>query len=538
MKLNDTIEVLERLTKSEKRALSVAVKRSSKSEEPSEQHFRLYQLLSAMLKEAERLSTGARPAFIEKHLEESKTRHPKLFTSLNVIRLYDFIFDALRSLHADKAGFKPYKYLQDLQVLRDKRLGHQAIALLEKAKKEAREGESFMSDLHTLQLLMVERRALLTLVRSRDFNRLSELRQACRLQLRRTQAVLDTMDDQEVIQFYSTKGRIPDEAIEEASPVFKQLLHVPGAKQDLPFDAALRGLFATSLYLKRDRFSYPEDFKKMFTQVGHMIDLFKGNETRKTQNRQQYLLSLLALANSCIETGQRQPFEEHLDEFKQALGLDPSQPMQQEAANIIIDKKTSRNDYTLIYLLTAYYVGIGEWGTALAIIEHIKEALESFKPPTEHLMVLYFLMASAYFLTGDYGSAEPYINKLQDEDITTGHRLDLTYKARLLELLLIYERHGDGENRLLLERVGQMYTKLSTAPTEGQDPKVTQADIQGALLLLATLSAIFTNTGKQHRLDALKKLYSRLTEDMGDLITEVFALWARQKIERLSQPDR
>ena len=249
MKLNDTIEVLERLTKSEKRALSVAVKRSSKAEEPSEQHFRLYQLLSAMLKEAERLSPEARATLLEERLEESKTQYPKLFTSLNVIRLYDFIFDALRSLHADKEDFKLYTYLQDLQILRDKRLGHQAIGLIEKAKKEAREGESFMSDINTLQFLMIERQALLTLVRSRDFNRLSELREACRLQLRRTRAVLDTMDDQEAIQFYSTKGRIPDEAIEETSPLFKELLETPEAKRDLPLDAALRGLFTTSLYL-------------------------------------------------------------------------------------------------------------------------------------------------------------------------------------------------------------------------------------------------------------------------------------------------
>ena len=81
-----------------------------------------------------------------------------------------------------------------------------------------------------------------------------------------------------------------------------------------------------------------------------------------------------------------------------------------------------------------------------------------------------------------------------------------------------------------------MYTKLSAAPTEGQGPKVTQADVQNALLLLATLSAVITNTGKQHHLDAFRKLYERLTEGMGDFITDVFAIWARRKMEDLSQP--
>ena len=532
MKLDDTIDIMETLTKGEKRSISITIDRNSKSKEPTEQHFRLYNFLSSIIKDTERvIDQSKKNETIKNKIQLEKNKDPKLFTSLNVIRLYDFIFDNLRSMNANKKEFKLDNDLQDIQILHNKGLGNQGFAIIEKARKEAEKDERFTNEVRTLQFLMLERKACLA--SGKSLKHLKKLSNSCRIQYKRIKEVLDTMDDQELILYNVNKGKIPNDVINDVSPVFKLLRKNPEEKKRLSFDAALRGLHATSLYLKRDPYKYRKDFEKMFDHVGHMIDLFKGNETRKKQRQRAYIKSCLALANACIETGYRQPFDDYLDEFKLALGIDPSRPTEQEVANITIDKYSSRDHYTLIHVFTSYYVGTGDLNTAVRIIQQIKNSLEIYKPPTGHLVAMYWLIGSIYFLAKDYDSSRVYVDKLLDKAVAEENRSDIILQARLLDLLLIYESNIGKEKRLLTERIGLMYTKLGNTP---DGAKVSRHIIQNAFDTLHTFSATLTfpDTNRAVTLEEFKKLYIKLTEGMGDFITNVFALWARQKIKSLS----
>ncbi len=537
MIIDDTIELMRTLTKSEKRSISIAISRTSKSEEPSEQHFQLYFLLTAIIKDAEnpkKTEADSKNNFstiLKSHISEAKSQQPKLFTSLNISRLLDFILDVLRAVNADKPEFKLDNYIQNIQLLQRKGLTQQALRLIQKAKKEAQEEEKFMSELKILQFLLLERKTIITGRERWELATLRALEEACYEKYRRIALVLEMMKDQETMVNYGIRGKVPDHVIEEVSPLFKRLLESPEAARELPLHVGLGMIHFIIVYLKRDRVKYPEDFRKIPRYAAVIPEILEEKKSLKASNPEQFKKALLALANICIEVGDLRLFADYLDEIKKAIGIQPAARIEDEIDQITIDGFSSKDYFNLLYVFISYYVGVRDYPTALKIVRRIEEPLETHPPALNHVMALYSLIASVYFLSLRYDTARLFVAKLLDSKISSSKiRADILLQTEVLEVLLLFESTPHREQQALIhEKIGRLIAKLTTL-----DIRQNQAYlIQDAQALLATLLASFTNTEAQNREDFIR-LRDKLTRNKGDFITDVLPLWAIQKATDLS----
>ncbi len=535
MKLEDTIEVIGKLTKSEKRSISITLTRMSKSDDPTEQHYRLYNLLSSIVKDSEKPKNfegngqekiASQKKYIDDRINEEKDKESKLFTSLNVIRLYEFIFSTLRSLNADRPTFKLSNYLQDIQILRDKGLPGQAMRLIAKAKKEAQEDATVDGNLQHLHFIFLERNTHLTITNSRNYEALAELNKESKLQYKQIRYTLDALDDQELINRYISAGeKVPEKVIEKVSNTFKLILEKPEAAKDLPLDAALAVLFTTTLYLRALGASH----ERVLLQLNQMNALF--DKDKISRHPKLYHKTKMALINDGLKNGITELVEKNIHYLLKIIGLEPESPIEDQVEKIVIDKHTTRDYFNNVFIVITYTIGIKNFDASSKIISHIKDLIEEYQPPQGFLPAFYWEFATVHFLRREFESAKEYVDEILELEEA---RKDVVFEAELLNLLVEYEIGlENGQSSSIHEKAGASLTALSSLKESTQGKSYDQGKIESATLLV---SNILHNTisGKEFSIAQLQDLYKIQTKGMGDFITDVFALWTQQKIQSLS----
>ncbi len=542
MKLDDTIALMSRLTRSEKRLLSLAITRASRTEvEPQEQHFMLYKILATAIKESSIEKSGTKEdrdkhkEKLDQNLKSEKEKNPVLFKSLNVIRLSEFLFDSLRSMNVGKPKYRMAAYVQDVEILRDKRLFNEANRLIDKALKEAEKREAFLIDIPVLHLLALKRQNWL-LISHKDRSDLDQLEKDTNSQSQKIQNTLLAQRDQEVIQHYADDGEIPDKAGEEVSSLFKELIENPEKAAEFSLHAALQILYSTCVYLKRDRTKYPDDFKKQSAQVMQMVYLFDHPETRKSQYPDLYLKTLLAAANAFVETGGGEELDRVIAKLKELLSFNPSRPLHKEIARAFDDNPFGIDYFTAIHVVVAHLIGKGELDKAEKIVALVDEFLKKTTLPYPRRMPLHWQIASVYFLTGRYNDCKHHIDHLEKMEHLTPARRDVIIQVKLLKILLMYVEgqsvRGEGNRSLIQKEAGSLLTNLSDYQAKSQNTSKTNE------IALLTILLEITHSDKNDKpalLTLFVKLRDTLTENAGDFIPDVFTIWATRQVQALSK---
>lgn len=517
-KLTDVLDLMSALTKSEKRYLTLELK-EDKAPTKRKSHISLYELLAPLLKDVEKDR-----ALIYQEAEDLKKRKPyaNLFTTVNVVRLHDFLLDTLRQFNADRPEFRLERMIQDVRLLRQKGLYQQAVGVIKKAKKEL--SQRYENEFKAFELQNLERRLYLTM-RHKDFEPLAEMQAETKASWERIQTILAVTDDYEKM-LYRVRGH---EFIEEfsLSAANEALKSQKDIVEQRPFEANLVSLTTLSHY-----YTYVErDPDQAIAYIQELLALFEDHRYRKNRYPENYVQVLLLFFNRALMADRIKAFAPIIQKIKDILANNTELfPETKPSSNQIELSTGSLIQYRLLALMAQYYNYQWEDPEAEATMGPIINTLQR-KPnvPSKLLETLYFNVG-AYCLLADQPKVVRYFVE-QSMSIYqqrgNGQEPNVPIQLRLLDALADFELIGKEVARTQLEKkIANLLAAVGQERNEEWKRMARNFISRLALLSVEEDNGILLDTYR-----SLRKVLERKQAARNGFI--VFHLWVEKKITAL-----
>lgn len=519
-KLTDVIDLMSALTKSEKRYLTLELK-EDKAPAKRKSHISLYVLLAPLLKDGDKDRS-----IIYQEAENLKERklYAHLFTTVNVVRLHDFLLEMLRQFNSDRPEFRLERMIQDVRLLRQKGLSQQAAGVIKKAKKEL--SQRYENEFKAFELLSLERRLYLN-DRRKDFEPLAEMQAEAKASWERIRTILEATDDYEKM-LYRVRG---DGFTEDfpLSPSNEELKTNKALVELRPFEANLVSLATLSHY-----YTYVEkDPDQAIAYIQDLLRLFEDHRYRKNRYPENYVQVLLLFFNRALMADRIKAFAPIIQKIKDILANNTELFPETKPSSQQIELSTgSVIQYRLLALMAQYYNY--QWADldAETTMDPIIKTLQR-KPnvPAKLLDTLYFNVGAYCLLANKEAELRFFVDQGLHayQQRPSGDPEKVPIQLRILDTLADLEMIRSEADRAKLEqKIGNL---LGAVGKEGREELKRMARnfiSRLPLLLLEKDKAILLDTYK-----SMRKALERKQAARNSFI--IFHLWVEKKIKALEE---
>ncbi|WP_420386411.1 hypothetical protein [Roseivirga sp.] len=417
-------ELIQSLTKSEKRSFKLYAKRSGGATETK--YIKLFDIMEKMEVYNEELILKKLPG-------TSKTQFANLKS-----HLYQQILGSLRlSGLKDDIDIDLREQLDFIRVLYKKGLYYQSLRLLNRAKNITGD---YRKDLFQLALLDYEKQ-----IRSQQVFDLEE-DQAFDIDVQTDQAMKRFMNVQ---KFFTLATRLKARFVQHGMVKSEREMNNLKALfyTNLPEFKESELAFNEKFYLYRAYywFSYlTYDFDNCVTYAEKWVDIFHETGLHK-KRRSAYLKGLNRLLQSAFRVNSISKFDEYyklLDEFEEVEG-----PTLASNTQVLLLKYKAIQAFNYVFLTTEFEANEERIGQVLKEIEASKNVIDK-----HNMVVIYYKASVFYFALKKYNESRYYLNKLLND----GDRLrsDLKGYARIISILIDYDT---GEEEYMEQKLKAAY---------------------------------------------------------------------------------
>lgn len=519
-KLTDVLDLMSALTKSEKRYLTLELK-EDKAPAKRKSHISLYELLVPLLKDGDK----DRSIIYQEaeHLKDQKT-YAHLFTTVNVVRLHDFLLEMLRQFNSDRPEFRLERMIQDVRLLRQKGLSQQAAGVIKKAKKEL--SQRYENEFKAFELLSLERRLYLN-DRRKDFEPLAEMQTEAKASWERIRTILEATDDYERM-LYRVRGQgfLEDFPL---SPSNEELKNNKVLAEERPFEANLVSLATLSHY-----YTYVEkDPDQAIAYIQDLLTLFEDHRYRKNRYPENYVQVLLLFFNRALMADRIKAFAPIIQKIKDILANNTELfPESKPSSNQIELSTGSIIQYRLLALLAQYYNYQWADPEAETTMDPIIQTLQR-KPnvPAKLLDTLYFNVGAYCLLANKVVALRFFVDQgLQAyQQRTNGKFEQVPIQLRILDTLADVEMISNEVDRAKLEqKIGNLLGTVGQERNEELKRMARNFISRLPLLLWENDPSILLGTYK-----SMRKVLKRKQAARNGFI--LFHLWMEKKIKALEE---
>lgn len=519
-KLTDVLDLMSTLTKSEKRYLTLELKEDQASAK-KKPHITLYGLLFPLLKEGE---TDRELIYQAAEQLKQKKLYARLFTTVNVVRLHDFLLDVLRQFNADRPDFKLERMIQNVRLLRQKGLLQQAAGVVKKAKKEL--SQRYENEFKAFELQYVERRLYLAM-RESAFEPLAKLQAENQQSAERMQLILEVTQDYERMLYRIRKLKFTDHY--ELTPANQAILTDPTVIEQRPFEANLLSLTTLSNY-----YTYVDkDTDKALAFIQRLLQLFEAHRYRKNRYPENYVQVLILFFNRALMADRIKAFAPTIQKIRDILANNTDLfPEAQQTSNHIELSTGSLVQYRLLALMAQYYNYRWADPEAASIMGPIIDLLQR-KPnvPFNLLNTLYFNVGAYCLLVDNLSAVRFFIDQLllihqqhgsQQEDL-------IPIQVRILDTIADLEGcQTEAERELVEQKIGYLLTAVGQEQQKVLKRMSRNFISRLPLLLLEKDQVTLLNTYRSMR----KALERKQAASIGFI---VFHLWVEKKIAKFEK---
>lgn len=508
------------LTKSEKRYLTLELK-EDKALAKKKKHIVLYELLSPLVKEGEK---DRNLIYQEAEEYKQKKQLAHLFTTVNVVRLNDFLLDILRQFNADRPEFRLERMIQDIRMLRQKGLNQQAVGVIKKAKKEL--SQRFENEFKAFELLNLERRLYLSM-REKDFKPLAKLQLEAKESWQKIQTIINVTADYEKM-LYRVRGLefLDDFELSTDNEDLRNDNHLLAQR---PFEANLVSLTTLSHY-----YTYVErDTTKAIAYIQALLDLFEDHRYRKNRYPENYVQVLMLFFNRALMADQMKAFAPIIQKIKDILASNTELfPETKPASNQIELSTGSLIQYRLLALMAQYYNYRWADEGAEATMEPIIGSLQR-KPnvPANLLNTLYFNVGAYCLLASNFEAGRFFADQLlmAYQQRSNGTKATIPIQVAILDAVVDFESCGtEIEREQLEQKVGKLLSAVGQERREELKRMARNFISRLPILLYERDAQTLLNTYK-----SIRKVVERKQAARNGFI--VFHLWVEKKIGALEK---
>ena len=497
-KTEDLFQLIKSLTKSEKRTFRLFAERIKSSEDLL--YMKLFDIMDKQKKLEERVIISKLNNISSVKYSNAK-RH-----------LYEQILTSLRMLNkSKKSNIQIREYIDFVYILYGKGFHMQALKVLQKAKKIAKDNRH---DFNLITLLELEK-----LIHSRHITR-SESRPIDEL-IKESSNKIDALSNRVKLsnlrlslhKFYIEKGHVKNE--EEAQKV-KQFFekNIPPLQ-----DVILGHTEKVLLYQSHVWYYYIlNDFENCYNYALQWVQVFQEYGELQTRDINLYLRAyhyLLTCAYNLKKQKEYSLYHKELEFFRKNNYLRFNRNTQ-----ILSFLYTHSGRLNLHFLNGTYEEGVKGIKKTLARLERYKDKLDKHK-----VMIFYFKIAWMYLGNNEPSKSIKYLNHILDMT-NSSLRSDIQAYSRLMFLMVHYELENDRILPSLIRNYSAYFSKKNL------DNKVQTCFLKFFKTIIRTPEFERKEVMKKYLLE-LENLESNLYEQRAFLYLDCIS-WLRSKIEKRS----
>ncbi|GJM34139.1 MAG: hypothetical protein DHS20C18_31400 [Saprospiraceae bacterium] len=429
-KTDDLIQLINSLTRAEKRHFRLFVRRNQSSEEIL--FLQLFDVLDKYKEYDESLILKRLPAIKKSQLSNLKAHlYKQLLTSLRLVN---------KKRNED---IQIREMIDYAAVLYNKGLYRQSLDVLDKAKGRAEKGKFYASNLEIIEFeKLLESQYVTNSIENRSETLTEESRKLNQII---SQNILISNLCLKLYGLYLKIGYVRSKRDYEVVKSFFQT--------NLPKINYLELDFWGKIYYCQSFVWYyhmTQEFPMSYRYSQKWVDLFDENPKMKIINAPTYLKGIHLLLSSLFYTLQHEKFLKTLD----MLYRFPKQYDMGEDRNI----EGLFHLYRFIHGIQRHYLE-GTFSKGLELVPELNQMIENdeFNWDNHRVLVFYYRIACLYFGSGDNGNAIHYLNLIINQK-NPNYREDIQCFARILNLIAHFEL---GNSQLVEYQVKSVYRFLA-----------------------------------------------------------------------------
>lgn len=388
--------------------------------------------------------------FANKHHGQRTTNYLKLFNALNALtepnenalrkklkgssilnffpaekrKLYDLLLDALVAYQKNENRFEEViSLILRVDLLQSKGLYSQALHILQKGKKKAKEHEEFAA---LNEALLRERRLIKQMQPPGWEKKLQDLWEESHCARQNLNAWLEVREVHDRMLLFVRKNFFLDKEVQVSN--IEALLNNPIldiGEKDMPA-VVLQYIYQIKA-MGAHALGESQRAKAHFQQS---LKIWQENPDLPLRDPRGYKIILSNFLNSCFQTDSYEEFASGLTEFK-SLSVSSWDEEGESFQNLAF--------YELLYLINQF-----QFDSAIELIADITPKLELYQEKINpaRLLTFYYNFAILYFILEDFSNCEKWIALIRDHP-KTASRDDLKRIASILGVLVQVELGND-----------------------------------------------------------------------------------------------
>ncbi|HMQ84006.1 MAG TPA: hypothetical protein PKA00_13905 [Saprospiraceae bacterium] len=519
-KLEEVLEIVKSLSKTERRYVSIAANRLEDDREKKKSYLFILERLFFI---CDKSNTDEK--LLQELLdEEKKGDNAAYYITVNINQLKDFLLSQLRSYYSEKPDYKAYNHLQNIRLLLQRRLYKQALSMTLEVKAELKKNGN--SALVLFEVINLERYCMQYIDKGFEINNLNQVNSESLETLKQIQIVNGARNDAAKVQKYYVKGdfQISLNELNYSNEVLKVIENLNHADH-LSIEAACLILPVVTTH-----FAYFDiNENKALDASKKLVDKFESDQTYIVNDPDSYFKALIKYLNRLILQNKMELFLESFEKVKAILHQSNKNLFPYLADDERDKYKISPNVELTFELLNQAVMLANLQGQPEELkltLEEAKKALDR-KPliTGQKYLIILFNIATGYLLLNEHTEVEHYyktINDFQDSKSL--------YILNRLDLLVIFNRLEQCRTNADLERVetliGEMITKIKNIKPEEEK------ELFRRILSRLNLLLFEKDTARQKKI-LEEELQAVRLEELNKHQLQIFKLWAQKKLKQL-----
>ena len=533
-RVNDPIELIRSLDKTEKRYVTVEANSRGRDGHKREKHYLLFDKLSALINEANKKRRDKPDEYLKKLIKSEKSKDQlKLFSSINISRLTDFILGTLRQYYSERNKNKLENTIQEIRILCNKQLYDLAYRKLRKIDKDLLGDHLYNISLKKLELVNLEKYLLCRININDDIDEslatLNQLdKQSNALITNLSPFIFATSDTYRATLLYK-KSELPEDP--HFSEITKKVIKQPEYTQDLPYEVGLYALTAAKTFF----------FKKGLHDEAYRcseiaFELFKKHSKDEPGYEKKYIAHLANLGNNCLASGKKVELRNLLPSIEDILQINSSS--EGPISTFEIDENRDFNIYNLIVILLKYHCTNRNLQTSLDLTDYFIEQVRQYPPKNKdvHSGILYNFLV-VYFLNNKFKVCKILLKEIlefYDHFFEHSMQFEAYLKTLTIQLIMGFEElsmsnHKEKLVSIITSFINEDRKKLLDKPGIDHESLKIAENISTALLTIT-----FRSGDKRSVIKEFKNLKEFYVSNLKYKSTfDEFVLWMDLKIESI-----
>ncbi|MCG8330702.1 MAG: hypothetical protein MI974_23600 [Chitinophagales bacterium] len=528
-KIGEVTKLLNSLSKSEKRYITLGINKLKLSNDAPADAVGLFSKLSnsELLKILEKGNPKSHLTF-DQFVKEWATKNidKKLLKTINIIKLLQILMDLLRQYYSEQGEFKLEKIIQEIRIYRDKALYTEALRMIEKAKEEIIEkhGNHFKAQ----EVLLLERKLWRELRSSESEEKIEILQKENIKQANHAAQFLNAITEQENLIYLSQKkNRDSYEDFELSTESQEVLKNINNLKQYS---------FHTQLYLLHNLILYHQHIlkTKTFEQIHnlrrHLYYLFKNSEEKQRIYPKEHKITLILYLNGFLlnkrlsEAASLIKDAENILEFKWENGHLSE-----------IGRIRTEIDFNILSPILYYYLQAKQFILLREIMDLADPYLQNPKIRTQNRYMLFYNASFISIVLNDQSKTANYLTSIRKlEGVSTR---DDYFIIDIIEILYMFPLRNEKIKSSELEAlIGDVIIQISKGAPEA-DSNIARDILQTLYSILNEERDPFSSRpSKSIEIEAFEILQKNLLpEKVERTLFQYFPIWLEKTLEDLKK---